>query len=383
MDAVSLLQDLIRCKSVTPAEAGVLTLLQERLKALGFSTRLLTFSDKDTPDVTNLYARLGAGSPCLMFAGHTDVVPAGDESAWSVPPFSGTIANGRIIGRGACDMKGGVAAFVAAVAAYLKDKGPPPGSLSFLITCDEEGPAINGTPKVLQWMKEQGESFDHCILGEPSGRLEAGDRIKIGARGSFSARLVVTGKQGHVAYPEKANNPVPHLMRILQALYQPLDKGNAFFPCSNLEVTDLSIGNEADNVIPRSAVAKFNIRFCDDWTNAALEKEIRSRIEKAAEGVEWQLAVRQANTEAFRSDAGDFLKLVGDAIENTTGKRPAFHAAGGTSDARFIIHYGPVVEIGPAGTSLHEVDEYVEIDDLNRAVAIYRAILERYFASPL
>lgn len=380
MDAAELLKQLIQCRSVTPEEGGALRLLNSVLSQLGFNTELLTFSEPGTPDVTNLYARLGNTAPYLMFAGHTDVVPTGAEDKWRFPPFSGEIAEGRMFGRGAVDMKGGVAAFIVAAASYLKEKGPPKGSIGFLITGDEEGPAINGTLKVLQWMKEKGENFDHCILGEPSGLREAGDRIKIGARGSFSAKLTVTGKQGHVGYPEKANNPVPHLLRILSALYEPLDQGNQWFPASNLEITKLHIANEATNVIPRDAEAWFNVRFCDDWMLQNLETELRSRIEKAANGVQWDLKTRKGNAEAFRSDAGDFLNLVSATVETFLGRKPDFHTAGGTSDARFIKNYGPVVEIGPAGTTLHQTDENIELKDLDQTVRIYRAILDRYFA---
>ncbi|MES2905556.1 MAG: succinyl-diaminopimelate desuccinylase [Pseudomonadota bacterium] len=380
MDAASVLQDLIRCRSVTPDEGGALKYLETKLTQLGFKSQTVTFSDDGTPDVSNLYARFGSGAPFLIFAGHTDVVPTGPEERWRFPPFSGEISDGVLYGRGAVDMKGGVAAFLAATADYLKENPQPRGSIGFLITGDEEGPAINGTVKLLKWAKDKSEHFDHCVLGEPSGEKAAGDRIKIGARGSFSATLTVTGKQGHVGYPEKANNPVPHLMRMLQAISTPLDQGNQWFPASNLEITDLFVGNEASNVIPRAAQAKFNVRFCDDWTLQSLEQELRTRLEKSAEGIAYELQIVKGNSEAFRTDAGDFLELVSKAVTTATGDVPKFHTAGGTSDARFIKKDCPVVEIGPAGTTLHQIDENITLADLERTKKIYLEILRAYFA---
>jgi succinyl-diaminopimelate desuccinylase len=380
MDATPLLQKLISCPSVTPEEGGALQLLRDVLTRLGFKVEIMTFSEPGTPDVSNLYARLGTKPPYLIFAGHTDVVPTGPEEKWKFPPFSGKISNGRLYGRGAVDMKGGIAAFIAAAAAYLKEHGAPEGSLGFLITGDEEGPAINGTPKLLKWAKEKGERFDHCVLGEPSGEKRAGDRIKIGARGSYSAKLTVTGKQGHVAYPEKANNPVPHLLRLAQALQIKLDDGNKWFPASNLEITNLHVGNPASNVIPEAASLSFNIRFCDDWTLDSLEKELCARLNKVAQGATYKLEPLLGNSEAFRTEAGDFLELVAKAAQDVTGARPQFNTAGGTSDARFIKDYCPVVELGPAGTTLHQIDENIELEDLEQTVAIYGAILRRYFS---
>jgi succinyl-diaminopimelate desuccinylase len=379
MDAASLLQRLIACPSVTPQEGGALHLLREVLTKLGFKVEILTFSQEGTPDVANLYARLGNRPPYLIFAGHTDVVPPGPEDKWKFPPFAGKISKGRLYGRGAVDMKGGIAAFIAATAAYLKTKGAPKGSLGFLITGDEEGPAVNGTPKLLQWAKKKGERFDHCLLGEPSGLRQAGDRIKVGARGSYSARLTVTGKQGHVAYPQHADNPVPHLLRLAAALKKKLDKGNKWFPASNLEITDLHVGNPVSNVIPEAASLSFNVRFCDQWTLNSLEKELRARLDKAAQGMTYKLEPALGNSEAFRTKAGDFLQLVAGAAHSVTKKKPQFNTAGGTSDARFIKDYCPVVELGPAGSTLHQIDENIELDDLERAVAVYGAVLRQYF----
>ncbi len=382
MNGAELLQKLIACPSVTPHEGGALVLLRDILSELGFAVEIMTFSESGTPDVTNLYARLGTKPPYLVFAGHTDVVPSGPEEKWRFPPFSGQMAEGRLYGRGAVDMKGGIAAFIIAVAAYLKDRGAPEGSLGFLITGDEEGPAINGTPKLLKWAQERAEHFDHCIVGEPSGREQAGDRIKIGARGSFSARLIVTGKQGHVGYPEKANNPVPHLIRLLATLYEPLDQGNQWFPASNLEVTNLHVGNSVTNVIPAAAEATFNVRFCDDWTLASLEDELRTRLARAAQGVPYTLELGLGNSESFRTEQGAFLDLVSKAAQDVTGMKPQFHTAGGTSDARFIKRYCPVVELGPAGTTLHQIDENIELKDLEQITKIYGGVLRHYFNNP-
>lgn len=379
MVAASLLQKLIACPSVTPEEGGALKLLRDVLVPLGFNVEIITFSEPGTPDIANLYARLGDKPPYLIFAGHTDVVPTGPEKKWRFPPFEGRTAEGKLYGRGAVDMKGGIAAFIAATVAYLKEHGAPEGSLGFLITGDEEGPAVNGTPKLLQWAHDKGERFDHCVLGEPSGLERAGDRIKIGARGSYSATLTVNGKQGHVAYHDRADNPVPRLLRLAQALQEKLDDGNEWFPPSNLEITDLHVGNSAFNVIPAAAHLNFNVRFCDIWTLASLEQELRTRLDKALPGAAYKLEPTLGNSEAFRTQASDFLDLVSQASEQATSLKPALNTIGGTSDARFIKDYCPVVEIGPTGTTLHQIDENIELVDLDKMVEIYGSILRRYF----
>ncbi len=277
---VALTRDLIRRPSVTPADAGALDILQARLDVAGFKTQRLPFSEPGTPDIDNLYARIGDSAPFLLFAGHTDVVPPGDSAKWSVDPFAGEIIGGELYGRGAADMKGGIAAFAAAAFAYLEKHGAPKkGSIGFLITGDEEGPAINGTVKMLQWLAARGEKFDHCIVGEPTNAQDLGDMIKIGRRGSLNGRLLVLGKQGHVAYPQRADNPVPHLLALCAALKaEPLDNGTDWFDASNLEITSIDIGNEATNVIPGAARVRFNIRFNDRWTPQTLEAEIRRRL---------------------------------------------------------------------------------------------------------
>ena len=284
-DVVSLTRDLIRCPSVTPDDAGALGLLERTLKGAGFETHRIVFKEPGWPDIDNLFARIGSGSPCLMFAGHTDVVPPGDAASWRFDPFSAEIADGMMWGRGAVDMKGGVAASVAAVLAFLKKHSAFDGSIAFLLTGDEEGPAVNGTIKLLEWAKARGEKLDHCILAEPTNPDALGDMIKIGRRGSLSGSIVVHGKQGHVGYPHLADNPVHHIVRLATALKAtPLDAGTPHFDASNLEVTSIDTGNKAVNVIPAEARALFNIRFNDLWTPATLEAEVRKRIAAATQG---------------------------------------------------------------------------------------------------
>ena len=377
--AVALLRDLIRCPSVTPADAGALGLVEVALKTAGFSSHRVAFSAHGTPGIDNLYARIGDTAPCLLFAGHTDVVPPGNAKDWRFDPFSGEIAEGQVWGRGAADMKGGVAASVAAALAYLEKHGVPQnGSIGFLITGDEEGPAVNGTVKLLDWARARGEKFDHCILGEPTNPDALGDMIKIGRRGSLTGRLTVHGKQGHVAYPHLAENPVPAMVKLLAALTaNPLDAGTENFDASNLEVTTIDVGNTATNVIAARATAVFNIRFNDLWAPETLEAEIRSRIA----GVEgrWELTFDSTNAVSFITRPGAFTTLVSDAVERETGRRPALSTTGGTSDARFIVRDCPVVEFGLVGKTMHAVDERVDVADVEKLAAIYERVLEMYF----
>ena len=378
---VALLRDLIRCPSVTPNEGGALALLEGVLKGAGFETHRVAFSEPGQPDVENLYARIGAGRPCLMFAGHTDVVPPGDASRWRFDPFAGEIVDGMIHGRGACDMKGGVAASVAAALAYLEKHGTPKGAIAFLITGDEEGPAVNGTVKLLDWALARGERFDHCILGEPTNPDALGDMMKIGRRGSLSGRLVVHGVQGHVGYPHLADNPIPRLVAILTALKaSPLDSGTAHFDASNLEVTSVDVGNPATNVIPAEARAAFNIRFNDLWTPDTLAAEIRRRCEGAADAAKFALRFEPTNAVAFLTEPGRFSDLMAQAIWAETGRRPKLSTTGGTSDARFIKSACEVIEFGLVGQTMHMVDERVAIADVEKLTAIYERILAAYFA---
>jgi succinyl-diaminopimelate desuccinylase len=377
---VELTRALIRRPSVTPADAGALDLLQTRLQDAGFKTHRLPFSEAGTPDIDNLYARIGDSAPFLLFAGHTDVVPPGDAQKWRVDPFSGEIIDGEIFGRGAADMKGGIAAFAAAALAWIARNGAPKkGSIGFLITGDEEGPAINGTIKMLDWLASRGERFDHCIVGEPTNAQTLGDTIKIGRRGSLNGRLTVRGKQGHVAYPQRADNPVPHVLALAAALTAPpLDSGTDWFDASNLEITSIDIGNEATNVIPGEARLRFNVRFNDLWTPESLAAEIRRRLEEARPPESFDLAFAPCNAVSFVTKPGPFTDLAAEAIQAETGRRPELSTTGGTSDARFIAKYGPVLEFGLVGKTMHQIDERVPVADIDGLTAIYGRILDLY-----
>jgi succinyl-diaminopimelate desuccinylase len=376
--ALALCRALVRCRSVTPEDGGALGVLDAALKQAGFATQRLTFSEPGTPDIDNLYARFGTSAPFLVFAGHTDVVPAGDAAKWRFDPFAGELADRAIFGRGTADMKGGVAAFAAAACAFVARRGLPKGSIGFLITGDEEGPAINGTEKLLRWAYEKGERFDHCIVGEPTSFEVLGDTIKIGRRGCLNGTLIVAGRQGHAAYPERADNPIPKLMRLLDTLIAaPLDKGTPRFEPSNLEIVSVDVGNPAFNVIPAQARARVNIRFNDLWTPQTLSAELRRRLDSV--GTKFTLELEPCNAPAFLTTPDAFTKLVADAVERKTGRRPALSTSGGTSDARFIRAYCPVVEFGLVGATAHMVDEHVAIADLEGLTEIYTAILEAYF----
>lgn len=385
-DALSIARDLIRCPSVTPADAGALGVLETALTAAGFICHRVTFSEEGTADVDNLYARIGNEGPHLTFAGHTDVVPPGDESAWSVGAFSGEVKDGFLHGRGAVDMKGGIACSVAAVLEHLAANGGMPradgkGSISFLITGDEEDVSVNGTIKLLKWAAERGEKFDHCVLGEPSNVETLGDTIKVGRRGSQSGTLVVEGVQGHVAYPHRASNPVPDISRLIVAISdEPLDHGSAQFQASNLEFTSVDVGNKASNVIPGEARAKFNIRYNDNHTQASLRELVESRLAKACGNrIRARIVWEPSNSNVFVTKPGPFTDLAVAAIEEVTGRKPELSTSGGTSDARFISSYCPVIEFGLVGQTMHQVDERVPVADLEKLTKVYRGILTRYF----
>lgn len=391
-DPLALARDLIACPSVTPLEGGALTVLERTLKALGFTVERPVFESEASAPVENLYARLGSSDPVFVFAGHTDVVPPGDVTAWTHPPFAAEVSEGQLWGRGAADMKGGVAASVAAVARHLERSGPPAGSIVFLITGDEEGPAVNGTVKLLEWAVQRGERFDHCLLPEPTSVAAVGDMVKIGRRGSLSGVLTVHGVQGHVAYPHLARNPVTLLLPLLTALKSPpLDAGTAHFGPSNLEVTTVDVGNPAGNVIPRVATARFNIRFNDLWTADSLGEALRTRLEQAADRAadldrgdaawSYTLELPPSNADAFMTRPGAFTDLIGAAIREVTGRTPALSTTGGTSDARFIKNYCEVVEFGLAGPSMHQVDEHVPVADIETLTQVFEAVLNRYFAA--
>ena len=382
LDPIALTQALVRCPSVTPTEGGALALIAQVLAAEGFTVERPVFSAPGTPDVENLYARIGDQAPVFVIAGHTDVVPVGDAGAWTRDPFGGTISDGELHGRGACDMKGGLAAMIAAALRFRRENPDAPGSIAFLVTGDEEGPAINGTVKLLEWAHARGERFDHCLLGEPTNPATMSDMIKIGRRGSLTGRLTVQGKQGHVGYPHLAENPIRGMVRLLAALEAtPLDNGTAHFDPSNLEVTTLDVGNPATNVVPAQAKAVFNIRFNDVWTPETLAAEIERRLREAAgNSVRYDIVFEPTNAVAFLTEPGPFVAMVADAVEAETGRRPALSTTGGTSDARFIKSYCPVVEYGVVGQTMHQVDERVAVADLTALEAITHRLLTRYFA---
>jgi succinyl-diaminopimelate desuccinylase len=382
-DPILLARALLRCPSVTPAEGGALALVENVLRTAGFEVHRLTFSEPGTTPVENLYAKIGSGAPHLVFAGHTDVVPPGDEALWSQPPFAGEVVGEMLYGRGAVDMKGAIACGLAATLDYLLAEGgePPQGTISFLITGDEEGIAVNGTVKLLQWAAERGETFDHCVLGEPTNTDALGDMIKVGRRGSQNGTLVVTGRQGHVAYPERADNPVRGLVALMGALmYEPLDEGTENFGPSNLEFTSIDIGNPVVNLIPGSARARFNVRFNDTWTQESLRALIEVRAQAAAGShIRWHIEWDPSNADAFLAPPGPFIDLVAGAVERVTGRTPLLSTSGGTSDARFIKDYCPVLEFGLVGRTMHQVDECTPVEDLMLLTAIYRQILDWYF----
>ena len=381
-DPVAIARDLIRCRSITPEEGGALSYLHGVLAKAGFAVQRQTFTESGTAPVENLFARIGDTAPNLAFAGHTDVVPPGNEAAWRHPPFAGDIADDKLYGRGATDMKGGIAAFVAASLDHLAANNgwPKRGSISLLITGDEEGIAVNGTVKLLQWAAARGEKFDHCILGEPSNVETIGDTVKAGRRGSLNGILIVDGRQGHVAYPGRADNPIRGLVTLIVALQAPLDQGSELFDPSHLEFTSVDVGNETVNLIPAQARARFNIRYNDRHTQAGLKALIEKRAQAAAAGriryaFEWQ----PSNADVFVAKPGPFTELAVAAIAEVTGKKPKLSTSGGTSDARFIKDYCPVLEFGLVGATMHQVDECVPLSDLRMLTAIYRRIIQMYF----
>ncbi len=375
IDPVELAQALIRRPSVTPADAGAMDVVQEALSGLGFACRRMKFGE-----IENLYARLGDARPNLCFAGHTDVVPVGDAAAWTSGPFEARIEDGVLVGRGAVDMKSAIAAFIAA-ASQAMAAGEVTGSLSFLITGDEEGHAIHGTRAVVAALAAEGESIDHCLVGEPSSSEALGDMVKIGRRGSINAHFTVEGVQGHVAYPHRAANPVPVLIRLLGALQdRVLDEGYPEFQPSNLEVTTIDVGNPATNVIPAGAKARVNIRFNPAHTGQALADWFQAEAAKAGKDFAGKVSARvEISGEAFLTEPGPFVQVVADACEAVAGRRPELSTTGGTSDARFIRALCPVVELGLVGATMHAVDERAQVAEIRQLTAVYRRLIEDYF----
>ncbi len=390
VDPAANLATLIRCPSVTPAEGGALAALEGLLQPLGFAVERPVFAEDGTPDIENLYARLSGNGPHLMFAGHTDVVPVGDEASWTHPPFAAEIANGEMFGRGAVDMKGGIACFLAAVARHIAEHGKLKGSVSFLITGDEEGPAINGTVKLLDWAAKRGETWDAAIVGEPTNPDALGDMIKIGRRGSLSGIVTVNGRQGHAAYPHLADNPVRGLVTLVDALLAPaFDKGTRDFQPTNLEVTTMDVGNPATNVIPAKASAAFNIRFNDSWTAETVQAEIHNRLDRAAsrrklrpgrkERIDYELVWRDRPSHVFLTRDDKLIETLSGSVAAVTGRKPSLSTSGGTSDARFIKDFCPVVEFGLVGKTMHMVDERVALADLEMLTQIYQRFLQDWF----
>ncbi|MCQ0988119.1 succinyl-diaminopimelate desuccinylase [Jiella sp. LLJ827] len=390
-DPAAVLAALIRCPSVTPDEGGALACLEALLTPLGFAVERPVFEDEGTPPIENLFARAGSQGPHLVFAGHTDVVPPGDARDWSHDPFAAAVVDGEMIGRGAVDMKGGIAAFVAACARHATKHGGPKGQISFLITGDEEGPAINGTVKLLEWARQRGERFDACLVGEPTNPGALGDMIKIGRRGSLSGEIVVNGRQGHVAYPHLADNPVRAAVAIADLLLAtPLDEGTQAFQPSNLEITSIDVGNASVNVIPARCSIRFNVRYNDTWTVETLKAELQARVGRAAadsrlrpghESAAFSLVWRDRPSPSFLTKPGPLTEALVEAVESVTGRRPELSTSGGTSDARFIKDHCPVVEFGLVGKTMHMVNERVALSDLEGLTEIYEAFISRWFAT--
>lgn len=378
LDPLQFSQELIRCPSVTPTDAGALDVLQAQLTTLGFTCHRLPFSQEGTPDVDNMYARIGTEGPNFCFAGHTDVVPVGNPDDWSVDPFAAVVRDGHLMGRGTCDMKCAIACFAAACSRLIEVHSDTfAGSISFMITGDEEGPAINGTRKMLTWLKDNGETIDHCLVGEPTSVDQIGDMAKIGRRGSMNATITVFGAQGHVAYPHLADNPVPRLLKYLTALDQTvLDNGNDFFQASNLEVTNIEVGNEATNIIPARAEGRINIRFNNEHSGASLSAFLEKELEKI-EG-EHKITI-SISGESFLTSPGKLSDLISASIKSVTGLDTDLSTTGGTSDARFIKDICAVSELGMRNATAHKVDENVSLQDISTLTDIYEHLLFGYF----
>lgn len=378
IDPVELSQRLIRCPSVTPTEGGALDELQGVLEDAGFRCTRLLFSESSTPDVDNLYARLGDSSPNFCFAGHSDVVPPGDIEEWSNDPFSGLILDGKLFGRGSADMKSAIASFISAVQRYRENLDRPmPGSISLLITGDEEGPAVNGTVKVLEWMSENGEEIDACIVGEPTNPQYLGEMAKIGRRGSFTGWLTVKGTQGHTAYPNLADNPLSKIVKMLAPLAEEqLDQGTKYFPPTTVAIASIDTGNSATNVIPNRVTASFNIRFNDSRTADDIEEWLRDIFDKVGGDYELETA---CSSNAFITEPSSLSEDLIASVNEILGVSPELSTTGGTSDARFIRNHCPVIEFGIVGKTMHKINEHVEVEDIRALTEVYTKLLERFF----
>ena len=383
-DVVELTRALVRCESVTPREAGALQHLERTLAALGFRCERMDFSQAGTDDVANLYARIGSSGRHFCFAGHSDVVPVGDLSSWTIGPFSAELSDGYLFGRGAADMKGAIAAFTDAVTRFLKKRGGDfGGSISLLITGDEEGPAVNGTVKMLKRLAERGETIDACVVGEPTSSKRFGDMMKIGRRGSMNVEMVVRGVQGHVGYPERLDNPIHRLSALIEALVrEPIDKGSMHFQPTSLQFTTVDVGNKATNIAPAVVRARFNTRFNDLWTSQTLLAHLRERLDRAHAALGGNGTIElsaEVSGESFFTPPGPLSELVAGAIRDVAGVEAELSTTGGTSDARFIRSYCPVLEFGLVGETMHKVDEKSAVADLRTLTRVYETVLDRYF----
>ena len=374
---IELTKTLINCRSVTPENDGAIEQVSHWLEEIGFKSEILNFEEEGTASIKNLWSKMGSKGPTICFAGHTDVVPTGNIDEWSSDPFDANEVNDKIIGRGAADMKGSIASFISATNRFVKEYPDFPGSIGFIITGDEEGCAINGTKKILTWMKSNNISFDDCLVGEPTNPNSLGEMIKIGRRGSVNGVITVKGVQGHVAYPHLADNPIPKLIKILENLInQKLDDGTEHFQPSNIEITSIDIGNTATNVIPKEASANFNIRYNDIFDREKIEEEVHNRIRS----LNYDYSIKfEHSGDSFLTSPGKLTKNLSEIIEDQTGNTPELSTSGGTSDARFIKDYGNVVEFGLIGATMHKVDESASIKDIKNLTEIYYQLLKKYF----
>ena len=374
---IELTKTLINCRSVTPENDGAIEQVSHWLEEIGFKSEILNFEEEGTASIKNLWSKMGSKGPTICFAGHTDVVPTGNIDEWSSDPFDANEVNDKIIGRGAADMKGSIASFISATNRFVKEYPDFPGSIGFIITGDEEGCAINGTKKILTWMKSNNISFDDCLVGEPTNPNSLGEMIKIGRRGSVNGVITVKGVQGHVAYPHLADNPIPKLIKILENLInQKLDDGTEHFQPSNIEITSIDIGNTATNVIPKEASANFNIRYNDIFDREKIEEEVHNRIRS----LNYDYSIKfEHSGDSFLTSPGKLTKNLSKIIKDQTGNTPELSTSGGTSDARFIKDYGNVVEFGLIGATMHKVDESASIKDIKNLTEIYYQLLKKYF----